>query len=246
MKWRVFKNICLFVLGPLLVVSCLFVLDRQGFFNIKEIRLEEPENFSSQAYYKNLLGDLQEQLDSFYGKSMWSVNLGKVKKVLHDQNWVKTFQITKSWPNKLEISITPQDIPFVLVQGEKFYPVNENAQMLKPVNSNLSPDGIVLVGSDFIKNEELRKKAIQVVNDIPGEGNFTRKNVAELGYREKDGFWLTLVESGLRVQLGVDDIEKKSNRIGQVVEYLQSNKFKARVIDANLSKKVLVKLRNDQ
>ena len=43
--------------------------------------------------------------------------------------------------------------------------------------------------------------------------------------------------------MGDDQFIVKGARVNQVLEYLESNEFKARVIDATLSQKVLVRLR---
>ena len=54
-----------------------------------------------------------------------------------------------------------------------------------------------------------------------------------------------MTQSGLRVKVGEDRVRTKSFRISQVLDYLDSRKFQARVIDANLSQKVLVRLRKE-
>ena len=70
----------------------------------------------------------------------------------------------------------------------------------------------------------------------------TANQVSEIGYDKKEGYWIKLLNSETRVQYGEDQFEIKSARISQVIEYLESRNLKARVIDANLSKKVLVRL----
>ena len=51
------------------------------------------------------------------------------------------------------------------------------------------------------------------------------------------------MSSGMRVNLGDDEVLKKSLRVSQVLNYVDEHQLDARVIDANLSKKVLVRLR---
>ena len=97
----------------------------------------------------------------------------------------------------------------------------------------------------FEKNIEMRKKAISAVQEIPVEGKFSRKNISALHFDQKTGFWATLIESGMKVKMGEDRIALKSARVSQVLEYMESRGLEARVIDANLSKKVLVRLRKD-
>ncbi len=56
---------------------------------------------------------------------------------------------------------------------------------------------------------------------------------------------MTLIRTGVRVKIGEDQVALKAARVSQVVDYLDAKQFDARVIDANLSKKVLVRLRKD-
>ena len=54
-----------------------------------------------------------------------------------------------------------------------------------------------------------------------------------------------LLQNGLQIKIGDEHVRTKSFRISKVLDYLDSKKFQARVIDANLSQKVLVRLRKD-
>ncbi len=56
---------------------------------------------------------------------------------------------------------------------------------------------------------------------------------------------MTMIKTGIQVKMGEDQVSLKSARVAQVVDYLETRQFDARVIDANLSKKVLVRLRKD-
>jgi cell division protein FtsQ len=49
----------------------------------------------------------------------------------------------------------------------------------------------------------------------------------------------------LRVKLGNENFESKSLRVSQVIDYIENKQIEARVIDANLSQKVLVRLRKE-
>ena len=53
---------------------------------------------------------------------------------------------------------------------------------------------------------------------------------------------MTMVKSAVAVKIGEDAIALKSVRLGQVLEYLNNRGMNATSLDANLSKKVLVKL----
>jgi len=99
----------------------------------------------------------------------------------------------------------------------------------------------LLQGSEFAKNQELRKKAVKVLEELPAEGLFSKRNISEMSYNSKDGFWISMMTSNMKVKLGEDQIALKSRRVSQVMDYLNKNNVNAKVIDANLSKKVLVR-----
>jgi cell division protein FtsQ len=103
----------------------------------------------------------------------------------------------------------------------------------------------LLDGEQFEKNIEMRKKAIRLMSEVPADGKFSKRNISELRYDPKEGFWATLIQSGIRVKIGEENIPLKSARVAQVIEYMETRQLEARVIDANLSKKVLVRLRKD-
>lgn len=84
-----------------------------------------------------------------------------------------------------------------------------------------------------------------MIDEIPTEGKFSQKRISEIRHDSKDGFWMTMMKTGLRVKMGEDNFALKASRVGQVIEYMENRQLEARVIDANLSKKVLVRLRKD-
>ena len=73
---------------------------------------------------------------------------------------------------------------------------------------------------------------------------FNNKNISELRFREKEGLRV-LLNTGLEVELGKEDILNKSMRVEKVLQYLKSNSITCRAIDASFSKKVVVRLRNE-
>ena len=104
----------------------------------------------------------------------------------------------------------------------------------------------LLKGSAFYYKHELRKSAVHLLAQLPQNGSaLSVSQIESLEYDEKDGFALNLKVSQVKVQMGSDRIKVKTARVEQVLNYLMSRQMEARVIDANLSKKVLVRLRKD-
>jgi len=124
-------------------------------------------------------------------------------------------------------------------------PVMGDGKFLDPISSSEAPDVVLLEGETFYKTPELRKKAIQMIDEIPDIGSFSAANISAIRHDSKDGFWISLIKPAIDVKMGEDQFVVKGARVNQVLEYLDTNEFKARVIDANLSQKVLVRLRKD-
>ncbi len=86
-------------------------------------------------------------------------------------------------------------------------------------------------------------KVLTLYNDIPSIGLLKKENRASVDFDSITGLSVTLVEDSIVVHFGHQDVEAKSLQVLRVTDYLQSQKQKARVIDASFSKKVLVRLR---
>lgn len=235
-----------FVLIPASVIGVMYSLNKNHFFALDEIKINISNANADSPFLKPLVGDIHEKMEKLKGKSLWDLSLKSVNDQLSAEDWIETLRVSRSWPSSLNIEITPKVVELVyLKQSGEMYPIVSDGSFLKVVGTANSPDAAILQGEVFEKNPEMRKKAILAIQEIPAEGKFSRKNISAFHFDQKTGFWATLVESGMKVKIGEDRISLKSQRVSQVLEYMESRGLEARVIDANLSKKVLVRLRKD-
>jgi cell division protein FtsQ len=105
-----------------------------------------------------------------------------------------------------------------------------------------APDVPVLRGGSFLKSIEKRQKAISILKNLPETGPMSFSQVAEIEYYQ-ESYWARLVSNSVKIHLGVQNLPKKIERIDRVMNYLKSSKLDPRVIDADFSKKLVVKLR---
>jgi len=172
--------------------------------------------------------------------------LNQLNQKINQYDWIQSMNISRQWPSQLSVKLTVKEVKALIIsQNGKLLPVVDEGAYLNSVEVGEAPDAAFLFGKEFEKNKELRKKAIQFIDELPSEGAFSKKTISEIHYEEKEGFWLNLVKDNLKVKIGHDQISMKSARVSQVIDYIESRKMNARVIDANLSKKVLVRLRKD-
>lgn len=247
MKKLVLQLIFGFIILPLSLAGTLFYLNKNGFFNISkvEVILENPSP-GQEPFLKPLVASLEADLRKYQGVSLWNIKLSKISRSVSGLNWVEGLNIKRSWPSTLQVHLRAYEVKLLYIGKDgKLVPVIRDGTFLDPVQAQQAPDVALLEGEVFFKKNELRKKAVAVIDQIPSEGSFSKKTISEIRYDNKEGFWMTLIKTGVQVKMGEDQVALKASRVSQVVDYLDSRQFDARVIDANLSKKVLVRLRKD-
>lgn len=243
---RIFlKLTSIFIILPLVAFTIYSQLENEGFFDLQKINVvvKSPEK-TTPAYLHPMIEKIEDQLHQFRGTSMLKMDLQKIYQNLFALNWIQHVQLVREWPSTLRIEITPQNIKFLYMNKKGLLiPVMADGRLLEPINPATAPDVALLNGEVFFENPQLRLKVIEMLDEIPEKGPLSPENISEIKYEAKDGFWISLVKSGIQVKMGDDQFIVKGARVNQVLEYLESNEFKARVIDATLSQKVLVRLR---
>lgn len=247
MKKIVLQLVFGFIILPSALAGTLYYLNENGFFNVTsvEVVLEHPP-LGQEHFLKPHVDELEKRLAKYQGISLWSVKLKNISKQVSALDWVESLNIKRSWPNTLSVRVRPHEVKLLfMAKGGDLVPIIKSGEFLQPVKAKQAPDVALLEGEAFLKKSELRKKAVDVIEQIPAEGSFSKKTISEIRYDAKEGFWMTMIKTGIRVKMGEDQMALKAKRVSQVVDYLETREFDARVIDANLSKKVLVRLRKD-
>jgi cell division protein FtsQ len=246
-KKLVLKLFVGFIVIPAALIGTLYYLNENGFFNIQkvEVVLENPPQGQEQ-FLKPNVDSLENVLAKYKGESLWNIKLRTVNIEMQKQEWIEGVQISRQWPATLSVRVRPYEVKLLyMAKGGKLTPIIKNGEFLEPIEAKAAPDVAILDGDAFAKKKELRKKAVDVVEQLPANGSFSRKTISEVRYDNKEGFWMTLIKTGTQVKIGEDQVALKAARVSRVVDYLETKQFDARVIDADLSKKVLVRLRKD-
>lgn len=234
------------ILLPTIVAISLYTLNEKGFFQINEIEIKVNALSSQKKFISNKIEVLNLRLKTFKGVSLWKFPLNQVAQILKQEKWIKDFQLSRSWAARLVVEIQTEPIAFLVQSTDRnvtsFYPVTEQADVLDKIDSRQAPNVILVQDSTFLKNKAYRQNAIQLIKALPKQGVMHPSQVAELGLDKKEGYWLKLISLDSKITLGEDQFEIKSSRVAQVLDYLEKRDLKARVIDANLSKKVLVRM----
>lgn len=236
-----------FVVLPGAVFGLLWHLDRNGFFALDHIEIVLADSPTQSLYLKPLVDELDRSLETFRGKSLWKIDMSSLSGAIGNLSWVESHGLSRRWPNGLIVTVKPQEVKALyLGKGNKFMPVIREGQVLDAVDAKAAPDVAILDGDAFANRPDLRKKAVQALSEIPPDGTFSRKSISEIRWNAKDGFLMKMTRGGVEVKMGEDQMAIKSARVSQVIEYLRNRGLNAKSLDANLSKKVLVKLEDGQ
>lgn len=242
----VFRFFSVLVIIPAFLGGALFFLNQKGYFNLDRIEVLIDGGQLEAHYLKPQVELVEKMIEASRGQSLWSMDFLNLQHQIQELNWVESVSLVRQWPATIKAKIKPLDVKLLLLTKKgQFFPVVRKGEILNPIEIKNVPDAMILRGEDFQKNPELRKKAVSVLDSLPVEGTFSRAQISEMSYKEKEGFWVTLIRSGIEVRLGEELVPMKSARVSQVLDYLKSHQFEARVIDADLSQKVLVRLRKD-
>jgi hypothetical protein len=85
-----------------------------------------------------------------------------------------------------------------------------------------APDAPMLRGEIFLKKEDVRLKAIDLIKSLPENGSISVRTTAEITYDGKKGFQLLLSSSGSQVWLGFDEFPIRISQSKRVLDYLNS------------------------
>ncbi len=193
---------------------------------------------------RGLKSRTQAAIKPFAQKKIWDIRLSQIKAAIMKDEWVKDVLISRMLPNKIEIRIIPKETAVVLVgpRGE-LWPLTEDGTKLATLPADALPDRPLLRGDVFSKDIAKRKEAIQFALNLPAQGAINAKNVSEIFWNKDEGYSLMLMQPKVEVKLGLDLLDTKVLRAGQVMNYMSAHQLTGKLIDASFSKKVLVRLR---
>ena len=240
------------MLFPLVIFLSVYSLDQQGFFKIDKVELKVNTLTSQKNYVEPRVVQLRVKLEAVKGIPLWKAPLSELSKTIKEEKWIKNFQLSRVWPSGILLEVQTDDVAILVFPGveettsigevSQIKPITKSGQVLEKINSKQAPNAIVTHDSELLISQKIREGALSVIAALPSSGRMAESQISEIGYDHKEGYWIKLLNSETKVNFGEEQFEIKSARISQVIDYLESRNLKARVIDANLSKKVLVRL----
>ena len=194
-----------------------------------------------------VLNRLKSRLKVFVGQSLFSVSLQDIRRVLKSEPRVhsENTQILRDLSNRRLVVSLKMFKPLALLwkSHRQVYPLSRQADLLPPVDFLQAPDLPLLRGDAFFKTPSLRKVAVEFLSHLPPQtGYLNQESVSEMGYsREEGSLWVLLTDHPGTLKIGLRLETKKYKRMESVLQYLNQQSIKWRVIDARFSQKIVVR-----
>lgn len=204
---------------------------------------------AGEQWHAEMLKDTQKKwlvrFLSHKNKNIWQVPLKEINQSLLQDPSVQTAVVERVWPNRIQVLLQLKPVVLVFFEGKKrVRGATAEGDLLPSMDMVFAPDVPFVRNPLFLKNEEARKKIIDLYLLVPDEGVISKSEVAEVNWSETRGLIIEMshgVEG--EIVLGDGNVHLKAKRVANVLKYLESQNQKWRVIDASFAKKVLVRLR---
>lgn len=253
---RIFWGLLALLAIPASLSLIVSVLRWDGFFLIKKVNVSEinPQSAPSKWLQPLWVEEVQSLQKKFKGQDLVMVDFAEVEREIRGHSWIEDVRVSREWPSTLSIQMSFKDlIAYGRDKKGRLIPFLEDGTRL-PLEEFQIKQNLPVLTYDLTQSDPKRiKTALKLFGEFPTEGSLTRDRVSEIGYDPKEGFWTIILPFGTRIKWGEDasamaggpaiEFAKKISRVRQVVDYLESRRIDARVIDANLTKKVVVRLR---
>ncbi|MDZ4678016.1 MAG: FtsQ-type POTRA domain-containing protein [Oligoflexia bacterium] len=213
----------------------------QGLMNSNIVKLKKIEiNGASSATTQRLRGLLKSKI----GDAFWEIPVSQEAQSLKTDPWVEAVEVRRELLGTLIIDIIERKPVAVLGNGKgQFYFLDGHSDVIDQAQASRVGAYPILSESGFHSNKELRTKALEILKSLPAEGLLSLSDVSEVQYDNEQGYHLTLAKTGIVIDIGKENLPLHLDRARRVVQYLDQHKINATRIDADYSKKVLVKVR---
>jgi cell division septal protein FtsQ len=234
------------ILLPIVMVVSLgwYLRSEKEFFAIKDLDINFELATEQEALLLSLRPELENKMKSVKGQNIWSFGLRQFRDELLSHPWIREVEISRQFPDSIQALIHMQPVSVVYIDGRnRLFPILDSGVRMPQVKASLVPLVPLLRNQKILQDSKQLHSMLKLFNEIPFVGAFAKSNIEAVDFDPVAGLTLTLLKDSVQVHLGQESIPTKVLQVFRVLDYLESQKIKARVIDASFPKKVLVRPR---
>lgn len=186
------------------------------------------------------------ELTIYKGKKIWQVDLDNIASKISKNYPALNVHIVRQIPNHIIVFLKQRGSAALLLKDSGgLYTISFDGKLQNQLKTYQALDLPILTGKEFIKNQSLRKKAIQLLSHLPERGLISSYNTSEVIYNKKNSsFLLILVSNNFTIELVDKASPKRLNEINFVLNYLIQKNIKRSRVDARFDKKIIVNTYN--
>ena len=224
----------------LFLFASLFAYSVFQWMRVDRIEIEIEKNFASDQSVEDLHSRLQKKFQPFVGERIKDIVLKNMVDIAKSEPQVADAGVLRLLPHHLLVQVHIRK-PLLVYLDKKGYmhPLSIDGTLLPPLKPWLAPDLPIVRGNLFLKKIQLRRLAIAFTQKLP-KGGKLRKSISEIHYSPKEASLVFILEKGRRIRLGKNPKPIQMPRIESVLQYLEQQNIKWRVIDARFSQKIVV------
>lgn len=205
----------LFVIFTLILVTCIaiFKITKPPQFTLSEIKINGNERVSKEEIIKRagLIAGVT---------SMFFLETDTAKKI-KENPWIKTVQITKQYPGKINIEIE-ENKPFCLLKSgnQELHYMDSEGNKLGPLEPKQGLD-FPIIFSDGIIKRNLIEQAIEILNLSKSSSILNWKEISEITVSPESGIKLITVDRRL-IEFGTGNIVKKWYKVEKIITHART------------------------
>lgn len=242
-RWT--KYVFLMFLPLVLVASVGWYFRTQSdFFLVEEVPLEIEYDESNVELAHGLRPLLLEKKSQWVGANIWSLSLNEIRRDFLAIDRIQDVEISRHFPNKINLLVRLNPIVFLYTDNRnQLFPITPRGTVMEVVQASHAPWAPILRNRKIVSSRDDLLKLIELYQQVPKINFLRADNIASVDFDNTTGLSIRLIQGDELIHLGQQDVATKGLQVVRVMDYLKSQKQKARVIDASFSKKVLVRLR---
>lgn len=181
--------------------------------------------------------------------NLMKIELGKLKKRLYKNPFIKDVSVARSLPDKLQITVVERQ-PHAILEENGLWYIGTDGKPFKKVNPSGGESINYPVITGVPKNTQeaasyrnsVLSEALTILDKLMSWGIAKGENISEVNYCEIYGFSVYIGKRAYRVIMGFKDIDEKLRRLKMIIKRLKNNRAIA-LIDLDYEEKAVVKLK---
>ncbi|PLX98662.1 MAG: cell division protein FtsQ [Desulfuromonas sp.] len=223
--------------GATLAAQILF---ESGYFGVEQVKILNLKRLEAD--------EIIAESNISSGDNIFRLDLEAIGRKIEENPWVAKAEVGRVFPREIVIRITEREARAIINLGYLYY-VDGNAEIFKVLAADDRLDYPVITGIersyllDFPENgKKLLQEAMAIIDRLAERTTFTLDQVSEVHVDRENGVILTTYRSGVPVQLGFRQYDRKLDRLERIYPELEPKLPMLKGIDLNVSDRVIVKI----